>query len=200
MPYHHGSLREDLLAAAAKAVAERGPDGLSLRELARELGVTHTAPRHHFGDKRGVITALAAQGYRLLAGRLRSSGGDFLEAGVAYVRFALDHPGHFAVMFRPDLVDEEDHDLAEARLRARQALIAGTAAHARAAGREGAPAAVQPAVPGGALPPYALLAWSAAHGIASLALAGALTALGLGGSKEELTALARASLQHLGPP
>lgn len=194
MPYHHGSLREDLLTAAAKAVAEKGPNGVSLRELARELGVTHTAPRHHFGDKRGVVTALAAQGYRLLAGRLATAGPDFIDAGVAYVRFALDHPGHFAVMFRPDLVDEQDPDLVEARTRARQALVAGAAAHERSLGREASPS------PGGdALPAYALLAWSAAHGIASLALAGALTAMGMGSSKDDIAALARASLQHLEP-
>ncbi len=193
MAYHHGNLREDLLAAAAKAVAERGPSGVSLRELARELGVTHTAPRHHFGDKRGVITALAAQGYRLLAGRLAAAGDDFLEAGAAYVRFALDHPGHFTVMFRPELVDADDPELAAARTRARQALVAGAAAQARGAGT------VLPPTAGATLPPYALLAWSAAHGLASLALAGALGAMGMGTTKDELTALARASLQHLRP-
>jgi len=193
MPYHHGSLREDLLTAAAKAVAERGPANLSLRALAKELGVTHTAPRHHFGDKRGVLTALAAQGFRLLAGRLSAAGGDFLEQGVAYVLFALDHPGHFAVMFRPDLLDESDAELTRARSRAWQALVAGAAAHARAEGRELAPGAA------GGPPPYALLAWSAAHGLASLALAGSLTAMGLGGTKEELAALARSTLQRLGP-
>lgn len=194
MAYHHGSLREDLLAAAAEAVAHGGPSALSLRQLARQIGVTHTAPRHHFGDKRGVITALAAQGYRLLAGRLAAAGTDFIEAGVAYVRFALDHPGHFAVMFRPELVDNEDEELVAARTRTRTALLAGAEAHVRAAGRELTPAA------GKALPPYAVLAWSSAHGIASLALSGALTAMGMGSSKEELTAMARASLQHLEAP
>lgn len=191
--YHHGSLREDVLAAAAEAVAARGPEGLNLRELARSLGVTHTAPRHHFGDKKGLLTALAAQGYRLLAGRLSAAGDDFLEAGVAYVSFALDHPGHFAVMFRPDLVNEDDPDLITARVRARTALVAGAAMHARETGRPLSP------TEGATLPPYALLAWSSAHGMAQLALGGALSAMGMGTSKEELAALARASLQHLAP-
>lgn len=191
--YHHGNLREDVLAAAAEAVASRGPEGLSLRELARGLGVTHTAPRHHFGDKKGLLTALAAQGYRLLAGRLAAAGDDFLEAGVAYVRFALDHPGHFAVMFRPDLVHGDDADLVAARTRARQALLAGAEAHARATGRS--PSLTADAL----LPPYALLAWGAAHGLAHLALAGALGAMTQARSPEEIKAVARASLEQLAP-
>lgn len=193
MAYHHGSLREDLLTAAARAVAEHGPAQLSLRRLARDLGVTHTAPRHHFKDKRGVVTALAAQGYRLLAGRLAGADDDFLAAGTAYVRFALDHPGHFAVMFRPDLVDEQDPDLIAARGRARQALVAGATGHAAETGRELSPAT------GMALPSYALLAWAAAHGLASLALSGSLTALGMGSTSDELTVAAAASLQQLRP-
>lgn len=204
MAYHHGSLREDLLAAAARVVAERGPSGLSLRELARELGVTHTAPRHHFGDKRGVLTALAAQGHRLLAGRLVAAGEDFLEAGVAYVRFALDHPGHFAVMFRPDLVDEGSEELRLARARTRSALLTGAATYAATGARD--TAATAPGELGGAatkstaeLPPFALLAWSAAHGMASLALSGALSAMGMGSTPDELTRSARAGLQRLTP-
>lgn len=229
MAYHHGSLREDLLAAAARVVSERGPSGLSLRELARELGVTHTAPRHHFGDKRGVLTALAAQGHRLLAGRLMAAGDDFLESGVTYVRFALDHPGHFAVMFRPDLVDEGSEELRQARSRTRSALLRGAAAYAGSGGddeatpapgpADGAPAvrgappvAAQPGTGGATptgptgeatmspeLPPFALLAWSAAHGMANLAISGALTALGMGSTPDELTRAARAGLQRLSP-
>lgn len=225
MAYHHGSLREDLLAAAARVVAERGPSGLSLRELARDLGVTHTAPRHHFGDKRGVLTALAAQGHRLLAGRLVAAGDDFLESGVAYVRFALDHPGHFAVMFRPDLVDEGSDELRQARSRTRSALLRGAAAYTSSAGHqerepthESAPRPVtapatstveagkrtvelsgDPPSSTAELPPFALLAWSAAHGIASLALSGALSAMGLGSTPDEITRAARAGLQRLTP-
>ncbi len=207
MAYHHGSLKEDLLAAAARVVAERGPSGLSLRELARDLGVTHTAPRHHFGDKQGVLTALAAQGHRLLAGRLSSAGSDFLEAGVAYVRFALDHPGHFAVMFRPDLVNDDSDELKQARSRTRSVLLAGAEAYASSGGA--ASGRLKNAPSGGTstgappladMPPFALLAWSAAHGMASLALSGALSALGLGSTPDEVTRVARAGLQRLTPP
>ena len=65
--YHHGDLRAAVLAAAADVIARDGVDQLSLRSLAVELGVSHTAPRHHFGSREGVLTALACEGYKLLA-------------------------------------------------------------------------------------------------------------------------------------
>ena len=103
-PYHHGDLRRALLAAAVEMIAEAGPAALSLRALARRTGVSHAAPAHHFGDKAGLLTAVAAEGYRLLAAALRDAyerTGSFLEVGVAYVRFALEHQPYFEVMFRP---------------------------------------------------------------------------------------------------
>jgi AcrR family transcriptional regulator len=67
LTYHHGDLRAAMLTEAARLVAERGVDRVSLRELAREAGVSHAAPAHHFTDRRGLFTALAAQGFELLA-------------------------------------------------------------------------------------------------------------------------------------
>src|SRR5687768_10681055 len=99
--YHHGDLRRVLLAEAAAAIADVGPAALSLRELARRAGVSHAAPAHHFGDKTGLLTALAVEGYDLLGSALAASWEsehDFLEVGVAYVGFAVDHPAHFLVM------------------------------------------------------------------------------------------------------
>src|SRR5690606_20032828 len=92
-------------------------DGLSLRDLARRSGVSHAAPAHHFGDRRGLFTALAAQGFELLAQALAPSvsGHRFDRTAVAYVRFAVDNPGHFAVMFRSDLLDQTDQALSRAR-------------------------------------------------------------------------------------
>ncbi|WP_101951876.1 TetR/AcrR family transcriptional regulator [Mycobacterium sp. 3519A] len=109
--YHHGDLKAVILAKAAALVAERGADGISLRELAREAGVSHAAPAHHFTDRRGLFTALAAEGWRLLTEALRDARPDFLEAALAYVRFALDHPGHYAVMFDRSLVNAADPEL-----------------------------------------------------------------------------------------
>ncbi|OBF40994.1 TetR family transcriptional regulator [Mycobacterium sp. ACS1612] len=109
--YHHGDLKAVILAKAATLVAERGADGISLRELAREAGVSHAAPAHHFTDRRGLFTALAAEGWRLLTEALRDARPDFLDAALAYVRFALDHPGHYAVMFDRSLVNSADPEL-----------------------------------------------------------------------------------------
>src|SRR5215469_4541877 len=65
-PYHHGNLRPALLAAAVEAIEEASPATVSLREVARRAGVTHAAAAYHFGDKAGLLTAVAAGGYRLL--------------------------------------------------------------------------------------------------------------------------------------
>ena len=91
--YHHGDLRAAVLAASAEVIARDGVDKLSLRS-AVELGVSHTAPRHHFGDRKGVFTALATQGYELAdALEDAAADGDFAAVGVAYVLFAVNHLG-----------------------------------------------------------------------------------------------------------
>ena len=165
--YHHGDLRAAVLAAAAEVIARDGVDKLSLRSLAVELGVSHTAPRHHFGDREGVFTALATQGYELLADALEdaAANGDFAAVGVAYVVFAVNHPGHFAVMHRRDLVDGSNADLQRARARTAAQLNAG--AHTRGSGSvEGVAVA-------------SIAAWSLVHGLATLQLSGELEAAGL---------------------
>jgi AcrR family transcriptional regulator len=155
--YHHGDLKAVILAKAATLVAERGADGISLRELAREAGVSHAAPAHHFTDRRGLFTALAAQGWRLLAAALAGARPDFIDAALAYVRFALDHPGHYAVMFDRSLVNPDDLELkaAENAAGAELAHGVGTLKDPRAK-----------ADPQSA----ALAAWSLVHGFAMLRL------------------------------
>jgi AcrR family transcriptional regulator len=106
--YRHGDLKTTILAETARLVAERGADGVSLRHLAREAGVSHAAPAHHFTDRRGLFTALAAEGFGLLAEALEAARPDFIDAALAYVRFAIEHPGHYAVMFDRSLVDTSD--------------------------------------------------------------------------------------------
>src|ERR687894_2671163 len=69
-PYHHGSLRPALLAAAEKALDRGGVQALSLRELAREIGVSHAAPRRHFADKQALLDALAQEGFARLGAAL----------------------------------------------------------------------------------------------------------------------------------
>ncbi|MEO3922822.1 TetR/AcrR family transcriptional regulator [Micromonosporaceae bacterium B7E4] len=164
-PYHHGDLRRALLSAAATAIEESGPAGLSLRDLARRAGVSHAAPAHHFGDKAGLLTAFATEGFEMLADRLarirQESSGDLRELGIGYVTFAVHHRAHFEVMFRPELFHRDDAALAAAQQRARAALRAGVS---------GLPAA--PVGPEAAQ--TELAAWSIVHGFATLWLGGAL--------------------------
>ncbi len=159
--YHHGDLRAAILTQAARLVADRGADGVSLRHLAREAGVSHAAPAHHFVDRRGLFTALAAEGFRMLAAALEAAHPDFLQAALAYVGFALQHPGHYAVMFDRSLVDPADPELitAQAAAGAELAKGVGTLKDPRAA-----------TDPAGA----ELAAWSLVHGFAMLWLNHAL--------------------------
>src|ERR687889_466021 len=69
-PYHHGSLQRALIDAPLTAVAQQGPAALSLRDVARRAGVSHAAPTHHFRNKAGLLTAIAAEGWELLADAL----------------------------------------------------------------------------------------------------------------------------------
>jgi AcrR family transcriptional regulator len=155
--YHHGDLKAVILAEAATLVAERGADGISLRELARAAGVSHAAPAHHFTDRRGLFTALAAEGWRMLANKLTDARPNFIDAATAYVRFALEHPGHYAVMFDSSLVNPDDPELIAAQNAAGDEL-------ARGVGTLTDPRAK--ADPDGA----ALAAWSLVHGFSMLRL------------------------------
>jgi AcrR family transcriptional regulator len=153
--YHHGDLRATILAEAAVLVAERGADGVSLRELARAAGVSHAAPAHHFGDRRGLFTALATEGFGMLAEALKGARPDFLDAALAYVRFALDHPGHYEVMFDKSLYDASNPGLVAAETAAGAELAAGVATLDDPRARDDPQAA-------------ALAAWSLVHGFSLL--------------------------------
>ena len=115
--YHHGDLETALVDAAVEVLAERGLSGLSLRECARRVGVSHAAPYRHFADKDALIRAVAEQGFARLeaAGREAMEGiddpRDRIDAyGVAYVQFAIDHSEHHRVMFAGEGIDEEHRD------------------------------------------------------------------------------------------
>ncbi|WP_031086562.1 TetR/AcrR family transcriptional regulator [Streptomyces sp. NRRL WC-3549] len=159
--YHHGDLRRTLLAAALDVITADGPDAVSLRDLARRVGVSHAAPAHHFKDRTGLLTAVAAEGYARFADTLADAPG-LRERGVAYVRFAARHPAYFQVMFRPELYRADDPDLLTAKSRATEALRAGIDGLPDAARGEDARLA-------------GVAAWSLAHGFATLLLTGNLT-------------------------
>jgi AcrR family transcriptional regulator len=105
--YHHGNLRSALLECAERTLARRGVSELSLRELAREVGVSHAAPRRHFPDKRALLDALAEEGFERLGDELEramgAAGESLLEQlrafARAYVRFATEHAALLELMF-----------------------------------------------------------------------------------------------------
>ncbi|MFD3687892.1 TetR/AcrR family transcriptional regulator [Nocardiopsis sp. NPDC058631] len=107
-PYHHGDLRAALIASAERALAERGPSALSLRELAREAGVSHAAPGRHFKDKQALLDALALTGFDRLTGRLEhalataedsSARTRVLALARTYVGFAIDNAALLDLMY-----------------------------------------------------------------------------------------------------
>ncbi|HTU96263.1 MAG TPA: TetR/AcrR family transcriptional regulator [Solirubrobacteraceae bacterium] len=106
-PYHHGNLRRALLDAAERTVRERGVGELSLRELARDVGVSHGAPRRHFPDRQALLDALAQSGFERLRTELRAAvdgAGDAFEprlhaTAAAYIRFATADPALLELMF-----------------------------------------------------------------------------------------------------
>src|SRR4051794_28784840 len=192
--YHHGDLRRALLTAAEEAITENGVAALSMRDLARRAGVSHTAPTHHFHDKAGLLTAFAIEGFEQLAKALATSrlaSNSMVEMGVTYLRFAVTRRAMFEVMFRTDLYHPNDPGLLAARAKAADALYAAVTdlpdglaqppAGSAADGGAGHPVdqAARPAKPGVAetAPPEVrtagLAAWSMAHGFATLWLTGA---------------------------
>jgi AcrR family transcriptional regulator len=106
-PYHHGHLRDALIKSALKLISKKGVKGLTLREIAKQAKVSHTAPYRHFRDKDDLLTAVAVEGFEML---VRETHKRFLEiedhplirfreSGVSYIDFAISHPSHFRVMF-----------------------------------------------------------------------------------------------------
>jgi AcrR family transcriptional regulator len=149
--YHHGDLPAALLRSAAQTLEERGVDTLSLREAARRAGVSHNAPYRHFPHREALLAALAAEGFTMLGEELRHHAGRAL--GEAYVRFALEHPQRFRLMFGGVLSHAKYPDLAGAANAAYRTLRAafGDLPHPERA---------------------AAAAWCLVHGLAQLILDG----------------------------
>src|SRR5262245_4032019 len=104
--YHHGNLRRALLDQALATIASEGVEGLTLRDIGARLGVSRTALYRHFTDKRALLEAVATEGFKsfreALVGAWQGGGGGlpgFNAMGIAYVRFAVDNPSHYRVMF-----------------------------------------------------------------------------------------------------
>jgi AcrR family transcriptional regulator len=166
-PYHHGHLREALLQAAIQLIAEAGPAGFTLREVARRAGVSHNAPYRHFSDREDLLAAVAAQGFRELNKAMldavehhRDSISRLKRAGLAYVEFALRRPEHFTVMFDAAVSKNKTPDSAQAAEEAFATLVSLVKS-----------CQDERRLPSGDVRQFALLAWSMVHGIAKLATA-----------------------------
>lgn len=164
------TLRETVLRAAVDYIADHGPDGLSFRQVAIAAGVSHQAPYHHFTDRRGIFQAIAAEGYEsftnAMIDALANDPDDPTTALLeAYVNFALDHPGHFRVMFRPDLCAiTENRELEKIADASFDVLVD----HVREA--------LGPKAPLKDIRARAAAMWSLAHGLATLLIDGPLEA------------------------
>jgi len=170
--YHHGNLQEALLAAAEKILEKDGIQQLTLRAVARAVGVSHTAPQNHFDDLTALLSELAAVGFHRFAAALRAAadaaGDDPLlrnrATGGAYVRFALAHPGLFTLMYRSERLDPARPALRDAIEASRQVLRATTPPAANP------PSPLRLAAAGAAR-------WSLVHGFAVLLIDGRLEGL-----------------------
>jgi AcrR family transcriptional regulator len=169
-PYHHGALRETLLAAAEAWLDAHGAQGLTLRELAKAAGVSHAAPYHHFAGRDELLAAVAERAFVHLGDAMAAAAlaaddprAALLDIGEAYVRVALAHPARFRLMFGPTLAGKDAHPgLKAAAERAFGVLLAAARAHDAVRGVE-----------------LALAGWSLAHGVANLAIDGAFQGLPL---------------------
>jgi AcrR family transcriptional regulator len=163
--YHHGDLHQALLAAAEAELAETGLEAFSLRQVARRAGVSHAAPAHHFGDVGGLLTALAAEGFRqfiaAMQGQQAAAPPDpraqIVAAGQGYIAFAAERPALFRLIFSSGRPDFAAPDLATASSQAFQHL-------SRLVG----------AVTGAEDPVDIAAVWAMAHGLADLMAAGRL--------------------------
>ena len=134
-PYHHGALHAALLEAAERILEREGLPGLTLRAVAREAGVSHAAPAHHFGDLTGLVSELAAIGFRQFNIAMTAAGncdGTMMEKAMArakaYVAYGQAHPGLFSLMFRTERLDMKRPALHEAANAAFAGLVGAVGA------------------------------------------------------------------------
>ena len=164
--YHHGNLRQALVAATLKLIEAKGPLGFTLAEAARDAGVSSAAPYRHFRGRDELIEEVAQQGYGMFADRLERAWNDgrpsalsaFMATGRAYLDFARENPGHYIAMFESGVSIAGNPELARAADRAMSVLV-------RAAERLAAP------LPADRRPPAPMVAnhiWAFSHGVVEL--------------------------------
>lgn len=190
--YHHGELHEALIAASEAILAEQGAEGFTLREAARRAGVSPAAPSHHFGNAPGLLTEVAIRGYDALAGALREAASDKQGAreklhaqGLAYVEFALRHPGRFQMMFANKRLVADDPRLRQASRAAGHAFEIVVAELAGGTPKEAKTAAAA--------------AWSTVHGFAKLALEDKFGSVKMDAGRREIMMMLDQVLNYLWP-
>jgi AcrR family transcriptional regulator len=166
-PYHHGDLRRALTGAALDLISEKGPKGFTLTEVARRAGVSTAAPYRHFTDKSDLLATVAELGFQRLYDALRAApdGPDsrhhLIELGRAYLRWALEHPAFYLVMFGAEVKGADHPGLDRAFEAAFSVLLE----------------AIDAAITDGVLPnrdarAMAGALWAVVHGAASLDIGG----------------------------
>ena len=165
------SLRDSLVDAAVALIARKGPQGFSLREVARRARVSEAAPYWHFADREALLAAVAERGFVELAKRMMEIWSRpaepverFRALGVSYVRFALVHPSYLRVMFGSEVPDKAAHPALEEAGRRTFALLVEAIAECQAAGQ----------VRAGDVQALAVAAWAIVHGLAALLVDGKL--------------------------
>lgn len=169
--YHHGDLQAALLAAGEAVLAETGLEGFSLRKVAARVGVSHSAPAHHYGDAQGLLVALAVRGFERLLAAMRARQAQapadpvaqLMASGEGYVDFAVASPALFRLVFGSGLTAQGAPAL-EAAGDAALAHLAADLARLRGAEPFGYPEAWD----------EVLAVWSLTHGFAELLISGLL--------------------------
>jgi AcrR family transcriptional regulator len=117
IPYHHGDLKNALIKAGTEILADKGLGGLSLRQVAKQAGVSHAAPYAHFKDKQALIAAISTEGFKQLYSQIESvkkahqaePESLLIETAWSYVQFALNEPDRFKLMFSSVLEKEKEY-------------------------------------------------------------------------------------------
>lgn len=163
------TLREKVIKAAVKYVADNGPDGLSFRQIAADAGVSHQAPYHHFGDRSAIFGEIALEGFRKFAAvmgapaRADEDSENCVRLCERYVDFAIANKGHFRVMFRADLC--QMHESPETQKAADDAFATLLEAVSEMVGDSASIDEIRV---------QATAMWSLAHGLATLIIDGPL--------------------------
>lgn len=168
--YHHGNLRQALVDAALRLIEDKGPQGFTLTEAARDAGVTPAAVYRHFSGREDLIAECARQGFAIFADLMEhafasrpSALAAFEATGRAYLAFARRFPGHYVAMFESGISPNIDPDLAREAARARGVL-------------EAAAARLSEHIPPEKRPPASMFSahvWAMSHGVVELYARGA---------------------------